>query len=208
MPNKLLIAVLAAGASRRLGSPKQLLAVANETLLHRQCRIALQAECGSVLAILGCHAEQCRAAIADLDVACAVNPTWQEGMSSSIRIAAQYAKDHSYDGLLIMLVDQYQLESADLLQISTIWHNAQKQIVVSVSNSYQGPPVVFGATYFDELMKLEGDRGAKNLLRTISASEIIKSAIERAAADCDRIEDMINLVTERSHESLAIQECK
>lgn len=203
MHKKLLIAILAAGASRRLGSPKQLLRLANETLLHRQCRIALESKLGSVVAILGCDSDLCRAAIADLPVEIAINSEWQEGMSSSVRKAAQLSADGGYDGMIIMLVDQYQLICADLLHIAKIWDPDSKQIVLSVAGDYQGPPVLFGSSYFADLQILQCDHGAKDLLRKLPAKNIQKVTLLRAAADCDQAEDLSKLELELSHESVS-----
>ena len=53
--DRLVLAILAAGASRRLGQPKQLVSLEGELLLRRQCRIALEAQIGRVAVILGCR---------------------------------------------------------------------------------------------------------------------------------------------------------
>ena len=187
---KLLIAILAAGASRRLGTSKQLLCVANETLLHRQCRIALEAQLGPVVAILGCDIEACRAAIADLPVEVALNSEWQEGMSSSVRKAVQLAIDSGSAGLLIILVDQYQLVSADLVHLAKRWDLNPEQIAVSTAGEYQGPPALFGSTFFAELQRLHGDQGAKRLLINLSPEAIQKVTVPHAAADCDQVCDI------------------
>jgi molybdenum cofactor cytidylyltransferase len=190
---ELLIAILAAGASRRLGTSKQLLRVANETLLHRQCRIALEAQLGRVVAILGCDSEPCRAAIADLPVEVAINSEWQEGMSSSVRKAVQVAIDGGCAGLLIILVDQYQLGSADLVHLAKRWDLHPEQIAISTAGEYQGPPALFGTSFFAELQRLHGDQGAKSLLRNLRAETIQKVTVPHAAADCDQVGDVHRL---------------
>src|SRR5436190_14165465 len=75
-----LIAILAAGASRRLGQPKQLVAIGDEPLLRRQCRVALESRIGPVTIILGCRADQCATALAGLAVAVRRNDQWDEGI--------------------------------------------------------------------------------------------------------------------------------
>jgi len=75
----LVIAVLAAGASRRLGRAKQLVPIGGEPLLRRQCRCALDARIGEVMAILGCDDAQHRQVIIDLPVDVRVNNEWEEG---------------------------------------------------------------------------------------------------------------------------------
>lgn len=200
MPKKLLIAILAAGASRRLGSPKQLLPIANEPLLHRQCRIALESQLGSVVVILGCQLELCRAAIADLAVEILVNSAWQEGMSASVRKAAQWAAAGNFDGLIILLVDQYQLECADLLHLANAWQAESKQIVVSVVGEYQGPPALFDSSFFADLQTLQGDQGAKHLLKQLPTKSIQKVTLCRAAADCDQVGDLSKFEVQLTHD--------
>ncbi len=79
----LVVAVLAAGASRRLGRAKQLVPVAGEPLLRRQCRCALDARIGEVVAILGCDDAQHREVIVDLPVEVRVNDEWREGLAAT-----------------------------------------------------------------------------------------------------------------------------
>src|SRR5436189_3262943 len=106
MSSELLVAILAAGASRRLGQPKQLVLIDGEPMLRRQCRVALQARVGSVMAILGCHVERCSATIADLGVLTRVNEQWNEGLGSSLRTAAGAAIEMQAAGLLVLHGDQ------------------------------------------------------------------------------------------------------
>src|ERR1700716_1366964 len=81
----LVVAVLAAGASRRLGRAKQLVPVGGEPLLRRQCRCALSARVGEVVAILGCDEAHHREVIVDLPVAVQVNDEWEEGLAGTLR---------------------------------------------------------------------------------------------------------------------------
>jgi len=87
MADRLLIAILAAGASRRLGLPKQLVRLNGEALIHRQARIALEAKCGDAVVILGAASAECASAIADLSLTTRFNHEWEEGMAASIREA-------------------------------------------------------------------------------------------------------------------------
>lgn len=77
--------VLAAGGSRRLGQPKQLLELDGETLLRRTVRIAVEAGCGPVVVVLGAGAEALRLQVAGLPAEVVVNAEWEQGMGGSIR---------------------------------------------------------------------------------------------------------------------------
>ncbi len=77
--------VLAAGASRRLGQPKQLLMHGGETLLARSIRLANEAGAGRVLVVVGAQPELSRPAVALESVKLVMNETWEQGIASSIR---------------------------------------------------------------------------------------------------------------------------
>ena len=78
--------VLAAGASSRLGQPKQLLLdMHGEPLVHKVARDAFEAGCRPVCVVVGAHAIGVRAAVSDLDVLVVQNLVWPEGLSTSIR---------------------------------------------------------------------------------------------------------------------------
>src|SRR5258707_4179867 len=83
------VIVLAAGASSRMGEPKQLLRYDKETLLGRAVRAALEARLGPVVVVLGSEADAMQEEIAALDVKIFVNQSWQDGMGSSIRCGLQ-----------------------------------------------------------------------------------------------------------------------
>jgi CTP:molybdopterin cytidylyltransferase MocA len=105
--------ILAAGASRRLGQPKQLIAIDGELLLHRMARIALQV-CAPVLVVLGHEAEQMKAALGELPVQCIKNLDWEEGMASSLRAAVSALPPEAIAAIFLVCdqpaVDQALLE--------------------------------------------------------------------------------------------------
>jgi molybdenum cofactor cytidylyltransferase len=182
----LLLAILAAGASRRLGQPKQLVALAGEPLLRRQCRIALEARIGPVAVILGCHAARCAATIVDLPVARHINERWAEGLGTSIRHAAQAAMAADVSGLLLLHVDQYRLTAADLQSLHVAWVASQCLSACATMHGDEfGPPVIFPRRWFADLLQLNGDAGARSVLAKLPADALLRVEIPNAIHDLD-----------------------
>ncbi|HEX2917812.1 MAG TPA: NTP transferase domain-containing protein, partial [Edaphobacter sp.] len=96
--------VLAAGASQRLGTPKQLVRIGGETLVERTVRICREAGCDPVVVVLGAAADQVRSACSLDDAMLVMNRHWQEGMASSIAQGVS-ALDVNVDGCVITTCD-------------------------------------------------------------------------------------------------------
>lgn len=156
--------VLAAGASRRLGRPKQVALLDGEALVRRAVRTLARSRCTRVAVVVGAHADATTAALADLDVAALPNPQWQEGIAASIRTAARWAASHGSAGLLLAVCDQPLLTTEHVDALLTAFR-AERRPVGSAYAGIVGVPAVFGRASFAELLRLRGDRGAGALLR-------------------------------------------
>jgi molybdenum cofactor cytidylyltransferase len=202
---ELLVAILAAGASRRLGQPKQLVKIDGEPLLRRQCRIALETNIGSIAVICGCHADLCIAEISDFPVSIRRNERWEEGISSSIREAARAAIEHQADALLILHVDQYRIAPEDLRTLHAAWLAATNSNIAfrSCNHAYAGPPVIFPAMLFQELLELRGDQGARSVLANLDDQALIEVAMPRAVYDLDLPADLVGATASDRGESAA-----
>jgi len=181
------VAVLAAGASRRLGRPKQLLRVAGEPQLRRQCRCALDAAVGDVVVILGSNADQHRRVISDLPVDVCVNEEWTEGLAATLRRAIGAAQQRRA-ALLVLPCDQYRIVPEDLRALSERWRLVPAKACVSRAGCYAGPPAILPIEYHHDVLRLRGDVGARSIL---FASERPPAELvnPRAAFDLDSPED-------------------
>src|SRR5258705_6740445 len=185
----LVVAVLAAGASRRLGRAKQLVPIGGEPLLRRQCRCALSARVGEVLAILGCDEAQHREVTGDLPVDVRVSDEWEEGLAATLRSAVRVAKERQA-ALLVLPCDQYRIIPDDLRTLYSRWRRTPNIACVSRWGRYAGPPAILPFGYYDHALRLRGDVGARSLLYDIRRPHPDEIPNPRATFDLDLPEQM------------------
>ena len=196
--NKLAILVLAAGQSARLGQMKQLITIKDKSLVEWQLAQALHVS-DQVYCVLGFKASQVQARIDHLPITTIINSTWSEGMASSIARGVD-ALTPDTQAVMIILVDQWQLTSADLTRHLAYWQEAPDAIVVAQNESVMtenakekiGPPVIFPQHYFAELKQLTGQQGAKPLLKKYQ-DKLLKVALGHAFIDLDTPEQLTQM---------------
>lgn len=160
--------LLAAGASRRLGRPKQLVAFAGEAMVRRAARLCLEAGLDPVLVVLGCAADEVAAALEGLAVSTVGNPGWEEGMAASLR-AGVAAVPPGCPAAVLLPCDQPALSSG-LLAALVQAHRADPAATVACAyGGGVGVPALFPRSRFAEFKALRGDRGAKALLAGAAA---------------------------------------
>ena len=179
--------ILAAGASRRFGSPKQLARYRGETLVARSVRLAREAGAGPVSVVLGYRAEAIRCALQRGRVSpgrttTVRNARWRDGMGRSLACGVR-ALDRRARAVLVCLADQPLLEAADLAALVRAWRASPRSVVASRYAGKPGVPAIFPRSHFAELKSLSGDRGAQVLLA--SSSDVLSVPMPRAAVDID-----------------------
>lgn len=156
--------VLAAGRSRRLGQPKQLLTVDGESLVHRAVRMALQTGPADCLVVCGPDPGPVSAAVADLACRCVTCADADLGLSASLRRGLCELEIHC-DGALILLTDQPDLEASHLRALRGAWLVDPEGASASGYAGTLGVPALLPRSWFDLLMEGTGDAGARELLR-------------------------------------------
>ena len=181
------IIILAAGSSSRLGKPKQNLIYDGQTLLQKAIETAISSVCRQVIVVLGANVDVIRPTIESKPVNIIYNADWEEGMASSIRLGiTELQKIPEIDSVLLMLCDQPFVETALLDQI--IQTKSKNGIVACAYNDTCGPPVLFDQKYFDELLLLKGQEGAKKLLLKYP-DDIATILFPPGSIDIDTMED-------------------
>lgn len=158
--------ILAAGASTRMGTPKQLLPVEGRPLIVRTVEAALASPAWPVIVVLGARAEQIRPVLARLPVLIAENPAWAEGMAASIRAGLTTLRQFSraLDGVLVALCDQPGFSAGTIEQLLAAQRQHGRGIVAAHYHGRNGAPAFFLREHFPALAALTGEEGARALL--------------------------------------------
>ena len=196
--DSLAIIVLAAGRSSRLGQMKQLIKVNDKSLVELQLERALKVS-SKVYCVLGFNARQVLTRIEHLPINTIINSKWSDGMASSIAAGVK-ALTSDIKAVMIVLVDQWQLTSTDLICHHSYWQGDARAIVVAQTccdiaagvNEKLGPPVLFPQGYFSELTELTGEQGAKPLLKKYQEL-LVKVPLADAFFDIDTPEQLAQM---------------
>lgn len=164
---KIGLIILAAGASTRLGQPKQLLLFNGKTLLTHTIEQGLSSGCRPIIVVLGSQAEKIKLEINSYPIFTVKNPNLELGMSSSIQTGLKELKRIQPDskGVVITLCDQPFISSSIIDKLVETYQQTQPLMVVSEYNNILGVPALFSNRLFKELMNLDTTTGAKYLIK-------------------------------------------
>ena len=180
--------MLAAGASRRLGTPKQLLRLHGETLVRRATRLGLATKPGATVVVVGADADSVFASVSGLDVRRVNCADWDLGMGASLRFGL-VALPRECAGALIVLCDQPALDTPHLQQLVAAWRAQPGGAAASFYAGRLGVPALLPRAWFAELIADAGERGARRLLAR-HREDVVAIANEALALDIDCKEDL------------------
>lgn len=190
--------MLAAGASRRLGRPKQLLQYNNSSLLDHSIKIACDALPDKVLIVLGANAEIISSEIDQEKIHIAINTEWEEGMASSIRcgLNALLKMEPSSEGVVLMVCDQPYVTSELLNNLLTAHKDTGKPIVTCTYEDTFGPPSFFHQSLFGELLQLKGNTGARKIIQ-LHANDVATIPFPQGSIDIDTQSDYDKIIDQK-----------
>lgn len=162
------IIILAAGASRRMGTPKQTLQVEKgKGLLIKTIETALATSLQPVIVVVGANKTKVVPELAGLPVTIVDNAFWAEGMATSIKIglAGLFMTEPKLDGVLMLVCDQPYLTTKILEEMVVTYGESGKKAVACRYEKSWGVPVLIGRELLGEIIEIEGDHGAKSFLK-------------------------------------------
>ncbi|WP_414562218.1 MULTISPECIES: nucleotidyltransferase family protein [unclassified Anabaena] len=191
--------ILAAGASTRMGTPKQLLKYGQQTLIYHVVEVAIASVCYPVIVVIGADAERIKQEIEPLQVHTVENPLWGEGMSTSIRVGMETlnAINPEAEAVVLMLCDQPFVFPQLINQLVEIHQTTLKLIVASEYADIIGVPALFNRVLFSELITLSGITGARQIIKKYT-QEVISIPFSQGLIDLDTPKDYEQFLTKNT----------
>jgi molybdenum cofactor cytidylyltransferase len=161
--NQIGLVILAAGTSSRMGQIKQLLPWKDTTLVGNAIRVAIDSAIGPIGVVLGAGADEIFRKHGEEDVYFIHNELYPDGQGTSVVAGVKWAMAQNLDGVLFLLADQPHITADILRMMMSHAGTGTDGLVASHSGKYVGVPVYFGSDYFQELLDLKGDEGARSI---------------------------------------------
>jgi molybdenum cofactor cytidylyltransferase len=189
--------LLAAGASTRLGAPKQLLLYGGRTLIRRAAESALQSLCTPIVVVLGSDAKRIAIELAGMPVTVVENEDWNLGMGGSLRAGLAEAErlTPDLDAVVIAVCDQPLLTSATLDLLVTTFRSTGSPVVASHYAGVDGVPALFARSLFPDLHALDPAEGARGIIRR-HGRDVVSVEFPGGELDIDTVVDVERLNAE------------
>ncbi len=177
--------VLAAGGSRRLGRPKQLLELEGKPLVAHVVSRVLESLTDEAVVVTGAHGEAVERALGGLAVRVVHNPRWEEGQGTSLA-AGIAALGEDIDAAVILLADQPGIPVEIVDRAIDAYREQGAGIVMAEYGNQRGHPVLFDRRFFDELRLLDSDIGGRDIIRANrDALVLVDGGFETPPRDVD-----------------------
>jgi molybdenum cofactor cytidylyltransferase len=149
------------------------------------------------MVVTGAGSEEVKEAVKGLSVEIAENEGWEEGMASSLRVGLQQMlKSHpATNGIIFMVCDQPFVTKSVLLCLIETQEKEGKAIAAAGYKGIAGTPALFHRSFFEKLMELKGDKGARMLIASYP-EDVVIIPFEQGAIDIDTKEDYGRLINQ------------
>lgn len=195
--NKIAEIILAAGSSSRMGRPKQLLPWENTTLIEHTIAQSRGLDMDTFV-VLGANCQKIKPIIDTPEIRIVYNRDWHRGMGSSIQTGIKAMLDITpkYQAVLIRLADQPFIDAVLLKQLLVKYNKSSTDIIGTDIGTKIVVPAIFPVSYFDELITLKEDYGARFILKKYKKNIQTIQAVEKIV-DIDTEEDYQRLISSK-----------
>ena len=188
--------ILAAGGSSRYGRCKQLVEINNSSLV----RLAVDKHLAlfpndRISVVVGANSEAVAQTVSDLPVKVVLNDHWQQGLASSLKAGLNNVEPDCR-AVMITLCDQALVTEDHLRLLLDLWLTCPSEITASAYAGTIGTPVIIPAEFYPQVLALEGDAGAKSILKS-NAGRVRTLPIPEAEFDIDLPADLEKLHIEK-----------
>ena len=190
--------VLAAGRSTRMGGPNKLVAeIRGKPLVRIAAEQALASRAKPVIVVTGHERERVEAALAGLPVRLVHNPDFATGLGSSLKTGVAAVPDDA-DGVVVCLADMPQVDAALIDRLIAAFDPEKSALaVIPTIDGKRGNPVLWSRRFFPDLMAIEGDVGARNLIGRYNEAVVEVPVTGKAALlDVDTPEALLGATAE------------
>lgn len=156
--------ILAAGESKRMGTPKPLIEMEGETFLQRLIRILESSKADDIVVVLGNKSEEIRKQTDLSRCKVVINKDYKKGQLSSLTKAILSIPEEGVEGILVCLVDHPFISTSLIDQMIDAFYKADEQIIVPIYKGKRGHPVIFSQQLFPELLVASPEIGAREVV--------------------------------------------
>lgn len=196
------IVILAAGASTRMGAPKQLLHIDGKSLIKRMAEMAMDTPAYPIVVVLGANRTMIRPELDRMPITIIDNPQWEAGMASSIKmgLVGAYMTLKDLEAVIFLTVDMPYVSPRLIEEIIAKAEKIEEgkeetpDIVACRYGGQMGIPVLFKRKLFNDLLELSGDNGAKKVILA-NKEKTVTIDFPQGKTDLDTIEEYRNFLS-------------
>ncbi|MFB6465468.1 NTP transferase domain-containing protein [Cytobacillus sp. Hz8] len=186
--------VLAAGFSKRMGEQKLLLSVKGETMIRYVVKKLNQTKADGIIVVTNSCFEKEKYELADLGIVILENDESHLGMSSSLKLGIQYLKKRNAGSAIILLADQPTIDVQIINRVIDKYKKDRFDIIQALYQTKPSHPVLFSKRWFDELLQISGDKGARDVMKMNQNQIMFVECDVPEPKDIDTVKDYEDLI--------------
>jgi molybdenum cofactor cytidylyltransferase len=194
--NKIIALILAAGESKRMGSPKMLLPFMGKTIIECVVENVLESKVTGIIVVLGAEKDLICAKTGLYPVKTIYNENYERGMLSSVQCGMNELPD-GYDAVIIFPGDMPTISPEVTNKIIGSYRKTRKRIIVPVYKTRRGHPVLIDSSLHSEIGMLDDDKGLRQLAQRFP-DEVYEVAVENSSilTDIDTQEEYLKEINQ------------